>query len=200
MSNFDGRDEITNEEYESLDEGAKRAFKRSGGSLSSYFRCTTGPKAGKLASDPSKCGQRPDPKKVRHGRKVAKLKGSIRIRKTKQKKKTELSKRITRMNKQLMGHNTSTKPKSVKSVKSIKRESFASFHGLNKLVEHILMTIDLVYPDTNLWETAMDEIIAGKYDENIINRFIAEECTTYSFEDAEPVAEYIIEHIEIGLD
>lgn len=198
MSNFDGRDEITNEEYESLDEGAKRAFKRTGGSLSSYFRCTTGPKAGKLASDPSKCGQRPDPKKVRHGRKVAKLKGSIRIRKTKQKKKTELSKRITRMNKQLMGqNNTPKKTGTVKSVKNVRRESFADYHGLTKLVEHILMTIDLVYPDTNLWETAMDEIIAGKYDDNIIDRFIAEECTTYTFEDAEPVAEFIIEHIKL---
>ena len=178
-------DVITNDQYDALDEGAKRAFKRNGTTLSHYFRCTTGPKAGKLASDPSKCGQRPDPKKVRHGRKVAKLKGSIRVRKTQIKKKTELSKRISRLNKQLMGHNNNN---------ARANESFANYHGLSQLIEHTLLIFEFVYED--LYEQVATQLIGGKYDDVLLEQFIASEGHI-GFDQSEPVAEFIVENIEL---
>lgn len=178
------QDIITNEQYEQLDEGAKRAFKRKGSSLSHYFRCTTGPKAGKLASDPSKCGQRPDPKKVRHGRKVAKLKGSIRVRKTQMKKKTELSKRISRLNKQLQGQNNTPK-----------RESFACYHGLAKLIEHVLLTVEFAYDDDAIFNEVATQLINGKYDQIILDQFTESEHDKIGFDEAEPITELIIESL-----
>ncbi|MFY0655386.1 MAG: hypothetical protein JXR12_01280 [Neptunomonas phycophila] len=179
------QDIITNEQFDQLDEGAKRAFKRKGSSLSHYFRCTTGPKAGKLASDPSKCGQRPDPKKVRHGRKVAKLKGSVRVRKTQMKKKTELSKRISRLNKQLQGHNN--RPK---------RESFVAYHGLATLVEHILLTVEFAYNDDDIYNEVSTQLLDGKYDQIILDQYAEMEHDKCSgFDQAEPLAEMIIESL-----
>lgn len=92
---------ITESEYNLLDEGAKRAYRRVDNKITQYFRCTSGPKKGKLASDPSKCGQRKDPKRVRHGRKVAQQKGAIRVRKTMNRKKTQSSKRVAQLNRTL---------------------------------------------------------------------------------------------------
>ncbi len=169
------QDVITTDQYELLDEGAKRAFKRKGSSLTHYFRCTSGPKAGKLASDPSKCGQRPDPKRVRHGRKVAKLKGSVRVRKTQMKKKTELSKRISRLNKQLMGHN------------STKSESFSQYRGLATLVESVLVLVESTHED--FFEQVATQLLDGKYDAIILEQFIG------SDDPSVPVTELIIESL-----
>lgn len=82
-------------------ETAKRVFKRRGDGMEHYFRCTVGPKQGKLVADPSSCGKRPDPKRVRHGRIVAKTRGSIRVHKTSVTKKTNTSKRIAELNRRL---------------------------------------------------------------------------------------------------
>lgn len=172
---------ITEQEFDALDEGAKRAFKRSGNSLSHYFRCTTGPKAGKLASDPSKCGQRPDPKKVRHGRKVAKLKGSIRVRKTQMKKRTELSKRISNMNRQLQGHN------------SAKRESFLSYHQLTRLIESVLETIDCAYDDHSLYSEVSTLLLDGKYDYLVTEQFRKHQDNI--FEASDTISELIVESL-----
>lgn len=85
-----------------IEEGAERAYKRNkSNQITRYYRCTSGPKKGKLASDPSKCGTRPDPKKVRHGKRVAKQKGAVRVRKSITTKKQYLSKRISQMNRAL---------------------------------------------------------------------------------------------------
>jgi len=92
---------ISDYEYNNLDEGAQRAFRRVANNITQYYRCTSGPKKGKLASDPSKCGQRKDPAKVRHGRRVAKQKGAIRVRKTIARKRTQVSKRVTKLNRVL---------------------------------------------------------------------------------------------------
>ena len=81
-----------------ISEGAQPAFKRSGSVIKRYFRCTTGPKAGKLVSDPKLCGLRKHPKRVRAGRKVAREKKGVRIRKTAISKRTSLSKLLTRLN------------------------------------------------------------------------------------------------------
>lgn len=101
---------LDEDEYELLDEGAKKAYKRStkGTGVTMYFRCVSGPKKGKLAKDPASCGRRPDPKKVRHGRRVAQRKGKVRARKTSIRKKTQLSKRITQLNRRLQGLNESS--------------------------------------------------------------------------------------------
>lgn len=89
---------------ELLQEGAERAYKRKTSQITRYFRCASGPKKGKLASDPNKCGIRPDPKRVRHGRKVARTKGALRVRKSLMTKKQHVSKRITQLNRNLRNH------------------------------------------------------------------------------------------------
>lgn len=84
-----------------LDEAATRAFKRFGKEIRRYYRCVSGPKAGKLVSDPSQCGKRKDPAKVRNGKKVARSRKGVRIRKTAIAKRTQVSKMVTKMNKRL---------------------------------------------------------------------------------------------------
>lgn len=121
---------ITAEQYDQLDEGAQRAYRRVGNNITQYYRCTSGPKKGKLASDPSKCGQRKDPKRVRHGRQVAQRKGSIRVRKTQARKRTQLSKRVTQLNTTLRKRNDGP-PKNT-------RESFTNFLDSNVLVEGMM--------------------------------------------------------------
>ena len=66
-----------------LDETAHRTFKRLGNTVRRYFRCTSGPRAGTYASSPAGCAKRKDPGKVRHGKKVARSKGAVRVRKSK---------------------------------------------------------------------------------------------------------------------
>lgn len=99
------RDEETSlfESDEDLFEAAQRAFKRLGQSIKRYYRCKGGPKDGKLVSDPKSCAQRKNPSNVRHGRKVARTKKGVRIRKTAIKKKQTVSRMVTQMNKRLSG-------------------------------------------------------------------------------------------------
>lgn len=84
-----------------LNEGAKPTFKRDGTEIKRCYRCTSGPKKGKLVSDPKQCGARKNPKKVRNGRKVAREKKGVRIRKTGITKRTTLSKLLKRLNARL---------------------------------------------------------------------------------------------------
>ena len=84
-------------------EAARRAFRRFGQVIKKQYRCTSGRKKGKLVSNPMLCAQRKDPKKVRHGRKVARMKKGIRIRKTAISKKKAISKMVVRMNKRISG-------------------------------------------------------------------------------------------------
>lgn len=117
---------ISEEQYQQLDEAAQRAYRRVGNSITQYYRCTSGPKKGKLASDPSKCGQRKDPQRVRHGRKVAQRKGSIRVRKTQARKRTQLSKRVTTLNATLRNRNSKQTS-----------ESFIDHLNANRLCEQL---------------------------------------------------------------
>lgn len=91
------------ENGEVLNEAAIRAFKRVGKEIKRRFRCTTGLKKGKVVSDPKLCATRKDPRKVRVGRKVARTRKGIRIRKSRISKRTSMSKMVTRMNKRLKG-------------------------------------------------------------------------------------------------
>jgi len=96
---------------EDLFEAAQRAFKRLGQSIKRYYRCKGGPKDGKMVSDPKSCAQRKDPKKVRHGRKIARTKKGVRIRKTAIKKKQAVSRMVARMNARLTGRKITTAKK-----------------------------------------------------------------------------------------
>lgn len=91
------------EDGEILSEAAIRQWKRMGTTMIKKFRCLGGVKAGKLVSDPSKCVARKDPRKVRHGRKVMRMKKGVIKRKTKVAKKRSLSKLVKKMNMRLMG-------------------------------------------------------------------------------------------------
>ena len=93
----------TSEDGEILNEAAIRQFRRVGQVIKKQYRCTSGPKEGKIVATPQACGQRKDPKKVRHGRKVARMKKGIRIRKTIISKRKAVSKMVTKMNRRLAG-------------------------------------------------------------------------------------------------
>ena len=86
-----------------IEEAAIRQFKKQGDKLTRKYRCTSGPKAGKLVSHPCQCGQRKDPKKVRQGRKVMRSKKGTIKRKSAVSKRKHISRLITRMNKRLSG-------------------------------------------------------------------------------------------------
>lgn len=90
-------------EEQELTEASKRQWKRFGKELRKRYRCTSGPKQGKLVADPSQCASRKDPKKVRQGRKVMRTKKNTIARKSKIAKRTQLSKIVTRVNARLMG-------------------------------------------------------------------------------------------------
>jgi hypothetical protein len=87
-----------------LNEAAVRMFKRIGKEIHRRYRCTTGPKKGKPVSDPKMCATRKDPRKVRHGRKVARTKKGVRIRKSSIAKRTSMSRMVRRMNQRISGN------------------------------------------------------------------------------------------------
>lgn len=86
-----------------LEEGARRAVKRVGGEVKKMYRCTSGPKKGKVVSDPKVCAQRKDPKKVRTGRRTMRTKQGIIKRKSKISKRTAKSKLVSKINRRLSG-------------------------------------------------------------------------------------------------
>lgn len=96
-------EEISEEEYNLLEEGAKRQFKRYGNKFVRKFRCYGGPKSGRIVSNMSDCGVRKDPRKVRQGKRASRMKKGQRIRKTELAKKKSPSLRLVRMNKNLRG-------------------------------------------------------------------------------------------------
>jgi hypothetical protein len=107
-----------------LDEAATRAFKRFGREIRRYYRCVSGPKAGKLVSDPSECGKRKDPRRVRNGKKVARSRKGVRVRKSAIAKRTQVSKMVTKMNRRLnQDHIKPTSHKQSNSSKSTVKSS-----------------------------------------------------------------------------
>lgn len=95
---------LVNEETgEIITEGFVRQLKRLGSSVKRQYRCTSGPKKGRIVADPKQCAKRKDPKRRRIGKKSARLKKASRIMKTKLSKKKSLSRKITRINKRLAG-------------------------------------------------------------------------------------------------
>jgi hypothetical protein len=96
-------EEISTDEYEVLDEAAKRQWKRYGNKFVRKFRCYGGPKSGKMVSTAAGCGMKKDPLRVRRGKRAARMKKGSRIRKTMMTKRKSPSKRLTRMNNLLRG-------------------------------------------------------------------------------------------------
>jgi hypothetical protein len=84
-----------------IDEAAPRVtrqMRRYGNTLKMQFRCNFGDKKGRLVSNPSKCGIKKNPLKVRAGVKSSRIKKLIRIRKSKFTKSKAASKRLVRIN------------------------------------------------------------------------------------------------------
>lgn len=106
-------------EIEQMLEAVQRQFRRYGDKFLRQYRCTTGQKAGRLVTSPEKCGIRKDPRKVRQGKRSARMKKGIRVRKTLFTKRKTQSKRLSRLNKVLRGDRS--KPKS-----SLKKAKTAS--------------------------------------------------------------------------
>ncbi len=113
----------TDEDGEILNEAARRAFKRIGKEIKRRYRCTTGPKKGRVVANPIVCATRKDPRKVRHGRKVARTKKGVRLRKTKIMKRTAMSKLARRMNKRLSGTKRKVAKKSSTVKSSVRKAS-----------------------------------------------------------------------------
>jgi hypothetical protein len=95
--------EISDMDIEVIVESVVRQFRRYGDRFVRHYRCTSGPKAGRLTSDPASCGKRKDPKKVRMGKISARRKKGQRVRKTLFTKRKTQSKRLSRLNKVLRG-------------------------------------------------------------------------------------------------
>ena len=62
---------ISEDEYEMLEEAAKRQFKRYGNKFVRKFRCYGGPKSGRMVTKAADCGVKKDPFKVRQGKRRA---------------------------------------------------------------------------------------------------------------------------------
>lgn len=88
-----------------LEESAVRQFKKDpkGNRMLKKFRCTSGPKSGKLVSSPAACSKRVDPKRRKQGRKIMRTKGKTIARKSKVTKKKSISKILTKLNAKMMG-------------------------------------------------------------------------------------------------
>jgi hypothetical protein len=94
----------TYEELVVFEEGIRRAFKRIANRIKQQFRCTSGRKAGKVVASPNTCATKKDPKRIKAGRKSARLKKSVRIEKTKRAFKKPQTKQLIKMNRRISGH------------------------------------------------------------------------------------------------
>lgn len=84
-----------------LGESVKRIWARSGKKVVRKFRCTAGPKQGRIVASAAACGRAPDPKKRMMLKKTKAAKGKRMVRKSlKTKKRNPASIRVQRLNKQ----------------------------------------------------------------------------------------------------
>lgn len=95
--------EMLEDNDEMIVEAVQRQFRRYGDKFKRQYRCTTGQKAGRIVTQPAKCGIRKDPKRVRLGKRAARVKKGQRVRKTLFTKRKTQSKRLSRLNKTLRG-------------------------------------------------------------------------------------------------
>lgn len=93
--------EFNNEQLVEARRAWKRVFKAGRPVLKRWYRCTSGPKKGKMVSTPRVCATRKDPKKVRRGRVIARRRKAVRIRKSKVTGRTATHRMLVKMNKRL---------------------------------------------------------------------------------------------------
>lgn len=84
-----------------LTESSMKAYVNAGNVIKRQFRCTSGKKEGKIVTKPSDCNVRPNPNRVKAGKKSAKKSKSVRIHKTKIAKHKSISKMVTSLNARL---------------------------------------------------------------------------------------------------
>ena len=94
---------MVDEDDNILDEAAKRQWKKTATGRVMKYRCSSGPKKGRLVSKPGGCGIRKDPKKKRIGKKVMRSKKNVSGRKTAISKRKGISKMLKKLNARLMG-------------------------------------------------------------------------------------------------
>lgn len=105
LMNDEDFEQMLSESCEILQEYLQQ-YKRVGMKLKRQFRCTSGPKAGKIVSSPTECSKRKNPKKIRAGKRTARIKKGVRAMKTKISKRKYVSKLVTKMNRRLSGKPT----------------------------------------------------------------------------------------------
>jgi hypothetical protein len=91
-------------ESNSLNENSQRItrqFRRTGSKLKMQYRCNYGSKQGRLVADPSKCGIRKNPRRVKAGVQSSRIKKLQRVRKSQFTKRHTPTKRINRLNQRL---------------------------------------------------------------------------------------------------
>ena len=92
--------ERIDENEKNLTEGAKIAWARVGNKVVKKYRCSSGPRQGRIVSSPSQCGKPIDIKKRLKLKQTKLAKGSRMARKSKRtKRRNPASLRIQRMNK-----------------------------------------------------------------------------------------------------
>lgn len=89
---------ILNNDVEFLTEAAKRAYKKDGTEIKRVFKCTSGPKKGRMVCNPLVCSIRKDPKRSKKAKISSRKNKSVRIRKSLMSKKQSISKLIRRLN------------------------------------------------------------------------------------------------------
>ncbi len=94
---------MVDEDDNILDEAARRQWKKTKTGRVMKYRCTTGPKKGRLVSKPGGCATRKDPKRKRIGKKVMRSKKGIIARKSAISKRKGISKMLKKLNARLMG-------------------------------------------------------------------------------------------------
>ncbi len=94
---------IVDEDDNILDEAAIRQWKKTSSGKVMKYRCTSGPKKGRLVSKPGACGIRKDPKRKRIGKKTMRAKKGVIQRKSAISKRKGISKMLKKLNARLMG-------------------------------------------------------------------------------------------------
>lgn len=99
-------DEFDNIIHEgTLTETAEGAYKRYGNVIKKQYRCTSGPKTGKIVANPIDCNKPKNKKRIKAGKKAARKSKSLRIAKSKMSRKKSISKMVTKLNNKLEKRN-----------------------------------------------------------------------------------------------
>lgn len=99
---------VSEEDLEQVDEAVTRQLRRYGNKTKLQYRCQDGDKKGRLVSQPSGCGIRKDPTRVRAGKRSSRIRKGERVRKSNMTKRRTLTKNLMRRNKMFKGPTAKT--------------------------------------------------------------------------------------------